>query len=646
MTTTRQPLLLLPLLLLFGSACEEPAQPADWHGPPLEELETVGLPVTCAPHLEYYPVGGPHNGGWDPNATTFTCGPHPSGSPDNSDWIPGDHYGNDLFAVEGTPAIAVVSGTITHSGYSGISGNRVTIIDDCGWHYFAAHLETIAPGMTVGASVTAGEQIGTVGDTGNAAGTQAHIHFSIYPESYYAGIDPFDLLQNVDGSACTGQSSLPPGEQPDPEFNPCTDADIEVDEEDPAFALVTGEVQSQTEPSTNESFLTMPPVGSGTPITVGKWGPYVSHTGKWEVDVYVPDAPFELNRHVTYDIAFHGGHAVVEIDQEANRGEWVPLVPGQPFKFVQGPRGYLGVNNAGSLGTSGLLAMDAVRWRYIGPEDSGPEGSSCDLSTECDGDLVCGQDGTCTTDCAMAGCDVGTCDLATGLCIEAGGEQSAEYDDTDGDGIPNYLEGMDDADGDGLPNQWDLDSDGDGIPDSVEGAGDADGDGTLDFLDLDADGDGMPDNQEVGSYPELPLDSDLDGVPDFRDADSDNDGIPDWLEHGGGSVPADTDSDGLPDYRDRDSDGDGIDDATEAGFVGEEPRDSDGDGVPDYLEPAGGANDGSDLFDSSSGISGPEMGWSYGCSQSGTRPSGNLALVLLLLLVSTRRAQRPQWSDD
>ncbi len=185
---TRSALALLSAATLLA-ACGDPAgfAPGEthYHGPPEAELGQVFQAVTCSPHLEYYPVGGPHNGGYDSNALNFTCGgAHPSHSPDNSDFIPGDHYGNDLFAVEGTPAIAVVSGTITHSGYSGISGNRVTIEDSCGWHYFSAHLETIAPGMSVGSYVTAGTVIGTVGDTGNAAGTQAHIHFSIYPESY------------------------------------------------------------------------------------------------------------------------------------------------------------------------------------------------------------------------------------------------------------------------------------------------------------------------------------------------------------------------------------------------------------------------------------------------------------------------------
>ena len=48
-------------------------------------------------------------------------------------------------------------------------------------------------------------------------------------------------------------------------------------------------------------------------------------------------------------------------------------------------------------------------------------------------------------------------------------------------------------DGDGLANRLDTDSDGDAIPDAVEGTGDTDGDGVPDYLDVDSDGDGIPD---------------------------------------------------------------------------------------------------------------------------------------------------------
>jgi hypothetical protein len=139
--------------------------------------------------------------------------------------------------------------------------------------------------------------------------------------------------------------------------------------------------------------------------------------------------------------------------------------------------------------------------------------------------------------------------------------------DTDGDGIPDAVEGADDPDGDGIPNYLDEDSDGDGIPDSEEGTGDPDGDGIPNYLDLDSDGDGIPDSVEGFG------DSDGDGIPDFLDTDSDGDGIPDSVEGTG-----DPDGDGIPNYLDDDSDGDGWPDSVEGG------GDADGDGIPNYLD--------------------------------------------------------------
>ena len=63
----------------------------------------------------------------------------------------------------------------------------------------------------------------------------------------------------------------------------------------------------------------------------------------------------------------------------------------------------------------------------------------------------------------------------------------------------------------------DGDSDGDGIPDSVEGSEDTDGDGVKDSLDTDSDGDGAPDAEEAGPDPKNPADSDGDGIPDYKD---------------------------------------------------------------------------------------------------------------------------------
>ena len=90
-------------------------------------------------------------------------------------------------------------------------------------------------------------------------------------------------------------------------------------------------------------------------------------------------------------------------------------------------------------------------------------------------------------------------------------------EDTDNDGIPDFLEG--DLDNDGVLDHLEIDSDGDGEEDFMEE--DEDDDGIPDGLELDSDGDGIPDAFE---------DEDGDGIYDIYTRDSDGDGIPDFLE--------------------------------------------------------------------------------------------------------------------
>ena len=44
-----------------------------------------------------------------------------------------------------------------------------------------SHLATLDPTVTAGARVTGGEQIGTVGRSGNAAPTPCHVHYGLSP---------------------------------------------------------------------------------------------------------------------------------------------------------------------------------------------------------------------------------------------------------------------------------------------------------------------------------------------------------------------------------------------------------------------------------------------------------------------------------
>jgi murein DD-endopeptidase MepM/ murein hydrolase activator NlpD len=89
----------------------------------------------------------------------------------------GVHKGVDIFAKKGAPVIASTHLLILYKGHIKKGGNIVVGLGPK-WriHYFA-HLDTIDSSR--GIFVNAGGQLGTVGDTGNAQGKQAHLHYSI-----------------------------------------------------------------------------------------------------------------------------------------------------------------------------------------------------------------------------------------------------------------------------------------------------------------------------------------------------------------------------------------------------------------------------------------------------------------------------------
>ena len=159
--------------------------------------------VTCPPPVTRYPVRGRHNHGYDRNAgnaSLWTCDDAYS----NEDFVAGDHLGNDIWAAEGTPVIATTNGRLTLTGWSDYSGNKVTVIDDCGWYHFYCHLQRIEPGIRDGVRVTAGQVIGYVGRTGTASNGVVHLHYSLYPDgSYSRGVDPWPYLHAVEHDVCT-----------------------------------------------------------------------------------------------------------------------------------------------------------------------------------------------------------------------------------------------------------------------------------------------------------------------------------------------------------------------------------------------------------------------------------------------------------
>jgi hypothetical protein len=171
-----------------------------------DQIDRTEQPVKCSPKLAYYPVRGKHNNGYDKtagNSSLWSCGNANS----NTDFVKGDHLGNDIWAAEGTPVVATTNGTYTLVGSSSYSGNKVTIIDDCGWYHFYCHLQKLGPGVSSasnGKRVTAGTVIGYVGKTGTASNGVVHLHYSTYPDgNYNSGVDPYPYLKVVESDVCT-----------------------------------------------------------------------------------------------------------------------------------------------------------------------------------------------------------------------------------------------------------------------------------------------------------------------------------------------------------------------------------------------------------------------------------------------------------
>lgn len=90
-----------------------------------------------------------------------------------------DHEGIDVYAPRGTSVVAVTRAMVSEVGTSGRGGNFVWLQD---WsrekEIYYAHLESSF--VTVGMVVEPGDEIGTVGNTGNAEATVPHLHFGIY----------------------------------------------------------------------------------------------------------------------------------------------------------------------------------------------------------------------------------------------------------------------------------------------------------------------------------------------------------------------------------------------------------------------------------------------------------------------------------
>jgi murein DD-endopeptidase MepM/ murein hydrolase activator NlpD len=124
-----------------------------------------------------------------------------------------DYPATDIFCDEGSEFVAVTAGVIDYISVADSwdpttddpndrGGLAVAIIGNDGVRYYGSHLQSIAPDLAVGMTVTAGQLLGLTGKTGSARSTPAHLHFGIShpttPEDWQVRrgeISPYPYLQ-------------------------------------------------------------------------------------------------------------------------------------------------------------------------------------------------------------------------------------------------------------------------------------------------------------------------------------------------------------------------------------------------------------------------------------------------------------------
>ncbi|RYF90814.1 MAG: M23 family metallopeptidase, partial [Chitinophagaceae bacterium] len=104
------------------------------------------------------------------------------------------HEGIDIFAKKGSPIVAVTDGVVARVGEGGIGGKVIWFAPQGqNFSVYYAHLDTQY--VRSGDRVVKGQVLGTVGNTGNARYTPAHLHFGVYTGS--GAVNPLAFVQPV-----------------------------------------------------------------------------------------------------------------------------------------------------------------------------------------------------------------------------------------------------------------------------------------------------------------------------------------------------------------------------------------------------------------------------------------------------------------
>ena len=111
------------------------------------------------------------------------------------------HDALDILAPRGTPVLAAADGRVLRL-FTSVRGGLTLYQLGADGHtvYYYAHLDGYAEGLANGQALARGEVVGYVGDSGNAAPGNTHLHFAMWrvadPADFWDGdpINPYPLL--------------------------------------------------------------------------------------------------------------------------------------------------------------------------------------------------------------------------------------------------------------------------------------------------------------------------------------------------------------------------------------------------------------------------------------------------------------------
>ncbi|PZL75873.1 peptidase M23 [Enterococcus plantarum] len=161
-----------------------------------EQEKVVSLPETetsnndVPENSQQAPTPPVSSGGWSAPVANLTVTSGFGGREDPTGISGSFHDGIDFGGASGTPIMAARSGEVVSANYGGMAGNHVVIKHDNGYYSYYLHMSSLT--VSAGQSVSAGQNLGGMGTTGNSTGV--HLHFSISTGLWSGFVNPAPFL--------------------------------------------------------------------------------------------------------------------------------------------------------------------------------------------------------------------------------------------------------------------------------------------------------------------------------------------------------------------------------------------------------------------------------------------------------------------